>query len=417
MSSLNARRTFGSGDTTRIQKLKLGGDLLLIVDENESTVEQARHLSQRLGCDLVDATDLSQLQAVLATRRPSVSFIALDRRAFNAAAVLRELSQCAPPPAVILLGDIDERLLSSARRLARTHGLTVVGALPRPFDPDAAEQLCTPYLDVPPPIPREELERALLEYELFLVYQPKMAIHTDGLRLQGVESFVRWKHPRRGLLRPRQLLESLEREDLLAALMNFVLQEAVRQAGQWRERGLALQVAVNLTPRLVRDHEFPDRLAALLREHEVPADCIAIDVTEDTQTDRALVLDVFTSLRLLGIGLTLDNFGTGFSSLTELCQMPFTEVKIDGSLIAEVPHEREPSIIVRAIVELAHTLGLKACAAGVERPATVEYLREIGCDALQGRVACEPTGAADIERFADRAGPERSAGAAGPGQR
>lgn len=400
MTSLNTRRAFGSGETTRIEKLKLQGDLLLIVDENQSTVEQARELSQRLGCDLAEATDLRQLQLVLAARRPSVSLIALDKRALSAASVLRELSQCAPPPTVILLGHIDERLLASARRLARTHGLTVAGALPRPFESDAAERLCAPHLGAPPPIPRDELERALLEHELFLLYQPKMTIHADRLSLQGVEAFVRWKHPRRGVLRPRQFLESLEREDLLAALMDFVLQEAVRQAGQWRERGLALQVAVNLSPRLVRDHEFPDRLGALLREHEVPADCIAIDVTEDTQSDRGLVLDVFTTLRLLGIGLTLDNFGTGFSSLTELCQMPFTEVKIDGSLIDEVPQEREPSIIVRAIVELAHTLGLKACAAGVERPATLQYLREIGCDALQGRIVCDPTGAAEIERLA-----------------
>jgi EAL domain-containing protein (putative c-di-GMP-specific phosphodiesterase class I) len=400
MASLNPHRTFDSGETTRIQKLDPVADLLLIVDDHEATLEQARQLSEHMGCDLVAASDLSQLQTVLSTRRPSVCLVALDTRAISAAAILRALSAIAPPPAVILLGDIDARLLASARRLARAQGLAVAGTLARPFNAEAAEQLCTPHLGAPPSIPREELERALLEHELSLLYQPKMAIQAEGLRLQGVEAFVRWQHPRRGLLRPRQFLPSLEREDLVVALMDFVMREAVRQAGQWRERGLALQVAINLSPRLVRDHDFPERLAALLREHDVPADSIAIDVTEDTQTDRALVLDVFTTLRFIGIDLTLDNFGTGFSSLTALCQMPFTEVKIDGSLIADVPHEREPSIIVRAIVELAHTLGLKACAAAVERPAAVHYLREIRCDSLQGRVVCDPTRAADIERFA-----------------
>jgi EAL domain-containing protein (putative c-di-GMP-specific phosphodiesterase class I) len=123
-------------------------------------------------------------------------------------------------------------------------------------------------------------------------------------------------------------------------------------------------------------------------------------VTEDAQTDQALVLDVFTTLRLIGIDLTLDNFGTGCSSLTELCKMPFTEIKIDGSLISEIPHEREPSLIVRAIVDLAHTLGMRVCAAGVERRAAIDYLREIRCDALQGRVVCGPVHAAEIESFA-----------------
>jgi EAL domain-containing protein (putative c-di-GMP-specific phosphodiesterase class I) len=400
MTPVTAHRTFASGETTRVQKLKLAADLILVVDNDVSTLEQVRELSQRLGCELVEATDLAELESVLATRSPSVCFVALDSRATSAAAVLRALAAMPSPPAVILLGEVNARLLASARRLAGAHGLTVAGALSRPFSQDAAEQLCAAHLGEPPPIAREELERALLEYEFSLVYQPKMAIQPDGLRFQAVEAFVRWQHPRRGSLRPGQFLASLEREDLLVALMDFVMREAVRQAGQWRERGLILQVGVNLTPRLVRDHEFPDRLAALLREHDVPAEAIAIDVTEDTQTDRALVLEVFTTLRLMGIDLTLDNFGTGYSSLTELCQMPFTEVKIDRSLILEVPDEREPSIIVRAIVELAHTLGLKACAAGVERAAAIDYLREIRCDALQGRLVCGPTNAAEIERFA-----------------
>jgi EAL domain-containing protein (putative c-di-GMP-specific phosphodiesterase class I) len=404
MTSLTAHRTFGSGDTTRVRTLRpsTSADLLLIVDSDQSTIQQANHLSEHLGCDVVEAADLSQLQIVLATRVPNVCLIALDTRTISAAVAFRALAALTPPPAVILLGSVDARLLTSARRLAKAQGLSVVGALHRPFETEEAEQLCTPYLGAPPAVPRHELERALVEHEFSLLYQPKMAIDADGLSLQGVEAFVRWQHPRRGLLRPGQFLASLEREGLLVALMDFVMQEAVRQAGQWRERGLSLQVGVNLSPRLVRDHEFPDRLAALLREHNVPPHSIAIDVTEDTQTDRALVLDVFTSLRLLGIDLTLDNFGTGCSSLTELCQMPFTEVKIDGSLIAEIPHEREHSIIVRAIVELAHTLGLRACAEGVERPAAVDYLREIRCDALQGRIVCEPTRAADIEILAQK---------------
>lgn len=388
-----------------MRALDLGADLLLIVEDDASTLEQARGLADHLACELLELSDLETLASVLGVRRPTAALVALDGRRINAVAALRALSKSVPPPPVVLVGNVDARLMASARRLAGAHGLTVTGVLERPFDTDAAARLLTPHLGTPPAIPRTELERALVEHELCLVYQPKMALEPRGLRMQGVEAFVRWQHPRRGLLRPSQFLASLEREELLVALTDFVMTEAVRQAGFWRARGLALEVAINLSPRLVRDCEFPERLAALLREHELPGELIAIDVTEGGgEGERALILDVFTRLRLMGLQLSLDNFGTGYSSLTELYRMPFTELKIDGSLIAEVPHEREAAIVVRAIVELAHTLGLKTCAEGVETAAAVEYLREIGCDALQGRIVCGPTRACDIERLAGSLG-------------
>jgi EAL domain-containing protein (putative c-di-GMP-specific phosphodiesterase class I) len=143
-------------------------------------------------------------------------------------------------------------------------------------------------LRAPPVIPRLELERALAEHEMFLLYQPKMVFEPIGLRISGVEAFVRWRHPRRGILRPSQFLASLERENLLAELTDFVMREAIRQAGQWRESGLALKVDINLSPRLVRDHEFPERLAQLLREYSVAPRLISRDLTDSPQGDRAL---------------------------------------------------------------------------------------------------------------------------------
>jgi len=392
-------RTFGSGETTQVRAIKLDADVLLVIDDDERTFLQARRLGELLGCELIEVSDPEQLIPILALRQVTMVLLAIDARAVAPVTALRILSESATPPAIVLLGDSDSRLLGSTRQLARERGLTVAGVLPRPLKADAAERVCTPLLCAPPIIPRLELERALAEHEMFLVYQPKTVFEPAGLRIDGVEAFARWRHPRRGILRPSQFLTSLESENLLTELMDFVMQEAIRQAGQWRERGLALQVDINLSPRLVQDHEFPERLQQLLREYSVAPRLISLDLTETPQGNRALALEVFAKLRLLGIGLALDDFGKGCASLTALYEFPFSEVKIDGSLINQLPHSPDTSVIVRALIQFAHTLGLRVCAEGVETIEAVEYLRQAGCDAMQGRIVSGPVGAGAIEEM------------------
>jgi EAL domain-containing protein (putative c-di-GMP-specific phosphodiesterase class I) len=178
------------------------------------------------------------------------------------------------------------------------------------------------------------------------------------------------------------------------------LTEAVRQAGVWQTKGLTLEMVVNLSPELVRDRAFPERLATLLRENEFPPQQLSLDLTESTAgADRGLMVDVFTRLRDLGVGLSLDNFGTGVSSLTELYGLPFSEIKVDHTLIARVVREREAQLIVQAIANLGHTLQLGVCAEGVETRQTLEFLRFIGFDTAQGRFFAEPADGGEIERI------------------
>lgn len=376
------------------------GDVVVVLDDHESALAELRGLLEQLGCEVIEVTSADALRATLAARRPSLAVIGIDSAAADGLEALRLLAASAARPKTFLLGALDERVMGSARRLAAAQGLTVLGFLSRPLDPLHAERALTPHLDVPPPITHAELESALADHELVLHYQPKARFAPDGLRICGVEAFVRWQHPRRGLLYPRHFLPAMERAGLVLPLTDYVMTEAICQAGLWRRRGLALEMAINMSPRLVRDRDFPARLGALLREHDVPAEEVVLDVTEAAAgSDRALILDVFTSLRIQGIGLSLDNFGTGYSSLTELYKMPFSEVKVDGSLIAEVPEEREASIVVGAIANLAHTLGLQVCAEGVERRETLEHLRAIGFDAVQGRLLCAPAAAGEVEEL------------------
>jgi EAL domain-containing protein (putative c-di-GMP-specific phosphodiesterase class I) len=376
-------------------------DLMLILETDPESLAVLHSVAQRLGCDRVEVESLGSVDEILAVRHPTLAVLAIDRIEASGLAVLRALAERPIRPAVFLIGSLDARVLGTLKRAAAARGLQVIGTFSRPLDAVQLEQLMTAYLTAPPPIPREELEQALSLGELTLEYQPKMALSCDEMRIQGVEALVRWRHPRRGLLYPRHFLPAVEAYDLFSRVTDFVMGEAIRQAGQWRTHDLPLEMVVNLSPGLVRDRDFPERLACLLREHEVPADQLVLDVTEATPAiDRDLMLDVFTRLRIQGIGLSLDNFGTGLSSLTELYRMPYSEIKVDHSLIADVTREPEARLIVEAIVKLAHTLQLAVCAAGVETRQMLDFARQRGIDTAQGRFFSGPVAASEVERIA-----------------
>jgi EAL domain-containing protein (putative c-di-GMP-specific phosphodiesterase class I) len=375
-------------------------DLMLILHQDSVSLRTLRAVAERLGCEWVEAETREALDEVLAIRHPTIALLAVDRAEHDGMLMLQTLAHSSSPPATLLIGSADGRLLSSITRAAEGRSLKVIGVTKEPLDALELERTLAPYLHRPPPIPREELLQALREHQLMVQYQPKVSLSPDGLRIGGAEALVRWLHPRKGLLQPRYFLEAVEEHELMTELTDFVLTEALRQAGHWRKAGLHLQVVVNLSLRLVRDREFPDRLVHLLGENEIPAQDLVLDVTEaSAAVDHGLMMDVFTRLRILGVGISLDNFGTGRSSLTELYQMPYSEIKVDHSLMADVTREPDAMLIVQAIVDLAHTLKLNACAEGIENRQTLEFARSAGFDTAQGQFFSGPVPAAELEQI------------------
>lgn len=375
-------------------------DLMLILEPDPESNAILSAVADRLGCEHIESDSVESVNEVLCSRRPTIAVLAVDRVDTNYLGVLDALAKHDARPALLLVGSISPRVLASAKRAAESRHLTVLGVDSRPLDAIAVERRLAPLLSVAPPVARAELETALAEYELSLVYQPKLAIVPGAVKIQGVEALIRWNHPRRGLLQPRHFLAAVEGFDLMSQLTDFVMTEAVRQAGHWRAVGLKLEIIVNLSTKLVDDRGFPERLSLLLQENDFPPDQLLLDVTESQSVqDQDLLLDVFTRLRILGVGLSLDNFGTGLSSLTELYRMPFSEIKIDHALIADMPAEREARVIVAAIVDLAHALHLNVCAEGVETQQMLALVRSAGCDTVQGRLFSEPVPAADVEHM------------------
>jgi diguanylate cyclase (GGDEF)-like protein len=228
-----------------------------------------------------------------------------------------------------------------------------------------------------------DLRRAVDRGELELYYQPKVSLH-DG-QLVGMEALVRWRHPVKGLLEPEHFLPIAEQTYLMRSITQNVVQAALAQAAAWWREDLPVQVAVNASGRDLLDTGLTETIESGLLEHGLPAASLQLEITERIlMNEAAYTSDTVTALAALGIPLSLDDFGTGYSSLVRLRRMPVEEIKIDASFITGIATGSDDAVIVRSVVDLVRTLGLRSVAEGVEDPQTAVLLREMGCDAAQG---------------------------------
>jgi diguanylate cyclase (GGDEF)-like protein len=244
-----------------------------------------------------------------------------------------------------------------------------------------------------------EMRHALINDELTLHYQPVADLATG--KLLGVEALVRWRHPERGLLAPGAFLPAIEHTELMRELSRRVLAMAICQAGAWFRLDRPWRVSANLSATDLLDNSLVTDVSSLLRRYGTPARRLTLEVTESVlMTDPARAMEVLGELRGLGVQLALDDFGTGWSSLTHLQRMPVHEIKIDRSFVAAMATEATSAAIVSSTVDLAHALGLRVVAEGIEDEATWRRLRDVGCDAAQGYHLARPMPAADFEAAA-----------------
>jgi diguanylate cyclase (GGDEF)-like protein len=244
-----------------------------------------------------------------------------------------------------------------------------------------------------------EMRHALANDELTLHYQPVADLATG--KLMGLEALVRWRHPARGLLAPGAFLPAIEQTDLMRELSRRVLAMAICQAGAWFRLDRPWRVAANLSATDLLDDALVSDVSSLLRRYGTPAGRLTLEVTESVlMTDPARAMEVLGELRGLGVQLALDDFGTGWSSLTHLQRMPVHEIKIDRSFVAAMATDAGSAAIVSSTVDLAHALGLRVVAEGIEDEATWRRLRDVGCDAAQGYHLSRPLPAAEFEAAA-----------------
>ncbi|MEO7241132.1 MAG: EAL domain-containing protein [Sphingomicrobium sp.] len=231
-------------------------------------------------------------------------------------------------------------------------------------------------------------ERALLNQRLHMVYQPKVGLKHGGLT--RVEALVRWDDPELGSVAPSRFVPLAEKHGLIEELTQWGLRTTLRQWVKWHGQGLDTSIAFNISALNLEQLDFPDLVERMCRALGVPCDRLVLELTEGATQPLIKLMDTLTRFRIKGIGLAIDDFGTGYSSLSQLRQLPFTEVKIDRSFIADATRERDSRLIIQSIVDLAHALGLTATAEGVETVEQLRLVRDLGCDLVQGYLLSLP---------------------------
>ena len=234
-----------------------------------------------------------------------------------------------------------------------------------------------------------------LERDLVLHYQPKVELSSG--RVTGVEALVRWQHPERGLLGPDRFIDLAEAAGLMGRLTRVVLEQALTQVSRWRADGLHLHVAVNTSPWNLADPLFPDVVTDLLARYDLPPEALTLEVTETSlMQDQQQAVHALTRLRAAGVAIAVDDYGTGYSSLAYLTDLPVDELKLDRRFAATVTTDPRTVAVVASTVHLAHALGLTVVMEGVEDEQTLAALVREGCDQAQGYHLGRPVPAAQL---------------------
>jgi diguanylate cyclase len=228
-----------------------------------------------------------------------------------------------------------------------------------------------------------ELRGALHRRELELYFQPKVSLVTGGT--VGAEALVRWRHNDRGLIAPGEFVPLAEHTGLIRSLTYYVLDAALAEERRWMDADRALPVSVNLSARNLTEDRLVEQIAELLRRHGVPPSLLELELTESSiVTEPTRARDLLSRLRALGVRVSIDDFGAGFTSLALLKSLPVSELKIDRSFIEAMTKQPSDALIVRSVVQLSHNLGLTAVAEGVEDAEVLDALGAMGCDVVQG---------------------------------
>ena len=244
-----------------------------------------------------------------------------------------------------------------------------------------------------------DLRQALARNEFELYFQPK--VHGPTGEITGAEALLRWNHPQRGMVSPTVFVPIAERHGLIVAIGEWVIDEACRQARCWRDGGLRMRVAINLSVYQLHRPDLADRLTAALRRHQINPDLLTCEITESVaMEDSDGTKRVLERLAATGVHLSIDDFGTGYSSLSYLRKLPVSELKIDRSFVLDLETSADACAVVEAVVKLAHALGLNVVAEGVETEGQNKILRGFGCDQLQGYLFAKPMTATALSLWA-----------------
>ena len=380
---------------------------ILVIDDELDIGEFVAAAASSLGLQCVVATDAGALPELLT---PDVSLILLDLMMpeMDGIEALRLLSELKCKAGIVLMSGISKRVLETAEKLANALGLFVVGHLAKPFQLAELEEFLKKH-SVPEsatavsasqapgvPVSDEGLRIALDRNEFVLHYQPQIDIATGAVI--GVEALSRWQHPELGLIQPDNFIARMEAVGLIDDLGWLVANHALAEVKQFEDKNNVLpRLSLNASVQSFRNLKFPDKFAALLKKHHLPADGVILEITESGLIhELSRTLDVLARLRVKGMRLSIDDFGTGYAMMQQLINIPATELKIDRAFVMNMHLNSSDRIMVEKSIDIGHDMGMKVIAEGVETEQQLGMLRRSGCDAAQGFLFSRPLPPKDL---------------------
>lgn len=362
---------------------------ILIIDHEPANCAVIDREARACGYEVEIATTLGEFLRHLGAWSPTHLVLDLQMPGADGVEMLRLLADAESKAKIIIASGADQRIIEVVQRLGTARGLTIAATITKPLHLDHLRAVLDRLHDDAEWLSEAALSEAIAADELFLEYQPKLDLRVR--RITGVEALLRWRHPARGVLSPFLFVPFAETTGLMDRVTRWVLATSVRQLGEWSAAGVQIGMAVNLSARNLANPAIAEELAAICREAGVSPDLITLELTESAAMSSLIgALEVLTRLRIAGMHLSLDDFGTGYSSLVQLHRLPFSEVKIDRIFVSDCHSSRDSRVMVKAMIDLVHNLGLVSVAEGVETEEGLGVLEELHCDMAQGFLIARP---------------------------
>ena len=388
----------------------------IVVDDDPTICEFVTAIAVNHGLAVTSAMDPRDFKAAY-TEDLDLIFLDLYMPSIDGIELLRFLADSQSQAMIVIMSAMEEDIVAAAENISTDHGLRTLGALRKPLSPkklismidhfksmaatdsykaDAAQGMPRGGSDELPSL--KELRDVIANRRLEIFYQPKVSL--GERRASGAEALVRWKHPVKGFIPPDYFVPFAEKYELIDDLTKVVVESVFAFYQEWQPIYAPIHISINLSQINLADLQLPARLAELAKKYGVPPEHITLEITETGLTNNpANDLDVLTRLRLKGFQLSIDDYGTGHSSLARLAKMPFRELKIDKVFVDRCDADRDGEVIMMNMIELAKKLGLLVVAEGIEKESQATMLKELECDQGQGYLFSRPMSGDDFTHW------------------
>jgi len=376
--------------------------MLYIVDDDLDFATLLKDIAKKSFSDIEVFTDPSKF---ITTTLTSSDIVLLDIKMpkMDGVEVLRKLSEQDCQANLILISGFDASVLHSTAMLAKELSLNISSHITKPAPASKINQALTNAMEQTQSysvLNSKSVLKKLISFseveitnainnQLILHYQPQVELKTG--KVIGAEALVRWEHPTKGLIPPDSFLPQIAQFRLLEELTNKVIKMAIEQEEKWDKYGFNIPISINICASNVTSLTLPEKLEDLIFQAAINPSKICLEVTESELMGELIPsIDTLTRMRLKGFNLSIDDFGTGYSSLLQLYRIPFNELKIDRSFITNLLTVQESNVIVDSCITLAHKLGMKVVAEGIETQEVYDELIKMKCDVGQGYYICKP---------------------------